>query len=70
MRADLDLDVADPQVTARAIAPSLRDSDAVRFAVDAGERLEVRVEADRLGALRGGTNTALMLTRLSDKFQR
>ncbi|MFB6294312.1 MAG: KEOPS complex subunit Pcc1 [Candidatus Nanohaloarchaea archaeon] len=70
MNADLDLDIADPDQVAAAVAPSLRDSDAVRFDIDPGATLGITVAADRIGALRGGVNTALMLTRLAAKFQR
>ncbi|MDY6765782.1 MAG: hypothetical protein SVW77_00280 [Candidatus Nanohaloarchaea archaeon] len=69
MRADLSLDVAAAPQTAAAVTPSLRSTDAVRFDVDAQDALHVTVEADRLGALRGGVNTALVLVRTATKFQ-
>lgn len=68
MNAELALDMSDIETVRKAVSPSLRDSGKVRFDVGAGEALAIAVEADTLGALRGGVNTALMLSRLSDKF--
>ncbi len=65
MRADLSLDVAEPGAVVAAVGPSLRSSDAVRFDVSAGDTVDITVESERLGALRGATNTALMLSTLS-----
>lgn len=69
MNAELSLDVPDPDRVAAAVRPSLRSGGAVTFEVGAGDTLRIGVEADRLGALRGGVNTALMLTRTATKFR-
>lgn len=68
MRADLELDVEEPGKVRKAVSPSLRSSDKVGFDTSAGEKLEISVESKKLGSLRGGANTALMLTRLATKF--
>lgn len=71
MRADLELDVEDPGAVHAAVAPDLTDSDRLSFDTDVGDgRLRIRIEADSLGVLRGGTNTAMMLTKLSQRFIR
>ncbi len=68
MKARLELDVS-PTV-AEAVSPSLQSSDRVQFDVEHGRDLEIGIEADGLGPLRGATNTALMLAKLSDRFTR
>lgn len=65
MKADLSIEAADPARVAAAVGPSLRDSDAVRFDVSADDTVDIAVETGKMGALRGATNTALMLTALS-----
>lgn len=71
MRADLALDIEDPDGVMAAVRPDLTDSQRIAFdvAVD-GDELHIGVEADSLGVLRGGINTALMLTKLSEKTMR
>jgi len=68
MNASLSMAVADTDTVAAAVRPSLQDSDAATFTVDAGEELQVDVTADTFGVLRGTVNTAMMLTRLSHKI--
>ncbi|MFB6295200.1 MAG: hypothetical protein ABEI97_05545 [Candidatus Nanohaloarchaea archaeon] len=68
MNADLSLDVDAPDQVAAALEPSLRDGGTVTFDLAAGDALDITVAADRLGTLRGGVNTALMLTRTATKF--
>lgn len=70
MRARLDLDVARPEDVQHALDPALRDSNAVRFDTTVDDQFHVTVESEKLGALRGATNTALMLSKLSDKILR
>lgn len=67
MNATLELDVEHPAVAGAAVSPSLQGSGPVEFTVEAGETVDIAVASDRLGSLRGAVNTALMLTRLSDK---
>jgi len=67
MRAELELDVPEPDKLRDAVGPSLRSSEKVGFEVRSPGDLEITVEADRLGPLRGGTNTALMLVRLATR---
>lgn len=71
MRADLGLDIEDPGAVMAAVRPDLTDGQRISFdiAVDSDE-LQIGVEADSLGVLRGGVNTALMLTKLSEKTMR
>lgn len=71
MRADLGLDIEDPRAVMAAVRPDLTDSERISFdiAVDDDE-LQISVGADSLGVLRGGVNTALMLTKLSEKTMR
>lgn len=69
MKAAVTLDVDEPERLRQAVAPSLRSSDAVAFdtGVD-GDGFHIDVETDRLGALRGATNSALMLSSLGAKI--
>ncbi len=69
MIADLSLDIDRPGQVAAAVGPSLRDGGTVGFDIAAGDTLDITVEADRLGTLRGGVNTALMLARTATKFE-
>ncbi len=65
MNAVFELDVEQPETVRDAITPSLRDSDAVQYSVAGDDALRVQIETDTLGQLRGATNTALMLIKLS-----
>lgn len=67
MNATLALDVERPDAVRDAIKPSLRDSDAVQYSVvsDTADQIQVEIKTDTLGQLRGATNTALMLIKLS-----
>ncbi|MDY6776476.1 MAG: hypothetical protein SVQ76_00045 [Candidatus Nanohaloarchaea archaeon] len=66
MRAEFQLEV--PEDVGRAVGPSLRSSDRVSFEVEQGDGLQVGIETEDLGALRGASNTALMLSKLSNRF--
>lgn len=66
MKSVLDLDVPQPGAVKEAIAASLRDSDNVAYRIDAENGLRIEIETDGLGSLRGATNTALMLVKLSN----
>ncbi len=65
MNVTLELDTAQPDAVHDAIAPSLRDTDSVQYQVSADEQLHVTIQAETLGQLRGATNTAMMLIKLS-----
>ncbi len=67
MNAELELDVDRPRTVAAALAPSLRDGGTVAFGIAADDTVDITVEAEKLGSLRGGVNTALMLARLAEK---
>jgi tRNA threonylcarbamoyladenosine modification (KEOPS) complex Pcc1 subunit len=66
MESTLTLDVAQADKIGRALAPSLRDSDTVQYRFAADDQLQITISAEGLGPLRGATNTALMLTKLSN----
>lgn len=66
MQSVLDLDVSHPDAVRDAIAPSLRDSNAVQYRISADDNLRIEIDATGLGPLRGATNTALMLVKLSN----
>lgn len=66
MNAALDLEADDAETLEAVLEPSLRGFGGTSFDVTAENgRLHIGVEAEKLGALRGATNTALMLTKLA-----
>lgn len=67
--ATLDLAVADPTYVKAAIEPDLQDSDRIGFDVSADEQLHVTVQAETLGVIRGGLNTAMKLVKLATRFE-
>lgn len=66
MKATLDIDVPDAESVGQAVSPSLRDSSTVSYSFITGDGLQVTISSDRLGPLRGATNTTLMLIKLSN----
>lgn len=70
MKAELAIPMDHPDRVRSAVAPSLRDSDAVSFEIGQGDGLDITVQAETLGTLRGAVNTALMLTKLSQNMGR
>jgi tRNA threonylcarbamoyladenosine modification (KEOPS) complex Pcc1 subunit len=65
MEATLSLDIAHASQAGDALVGSLRDSDAVQYRFEEQDGLRITITANGLGPLRGATNTALMLAKLS-----
>ncbi len=68
MKASLELDVDNARDVYRVVEPDLQDSGRVSFDVSVDESLQVDVEADSLGALRGALNTATKLSKLGSRM--
>lgn len=66
VKAALELDVDNVEAVHNAVGPSLRSTSTVSYDVHADDMLNIAVETEKLGSLRGAVNTTLMLVKLSD----
>ena len=67
-RAELEFDLDHPEKVQSSVAPDLSDSGRVVFDTWMDDGLNVSVEADSLGSMRGALNTVMRLVKLSEKF--
>ena len=67
-RAELEFELDHPEKVCDSLVPDLSDSGRVVFETSIDEGLNVSVEADSLGSMRGGLNTVMRLVKLSEKF--
>lgn len=71
MRTELEIDSDKPGKLSRAITPSLDSSERVDYKiVKQEEKIEIIIETDSLGSLRGTTDAAFRLALLSKKILR
>ena len=67
MITKLELDIDNPDIR-KILEPSLDSDSKVNYSLEAGQNLNIRIETDSLGPLRGSTDTAFRLAMLADKI--
>jgi len=67
MNAELRIESSKSSEIAEVLSSSLRTDDKVGYSLRDGEELEIQIETDTLGRMRGATDTALMLSMLAEK---
>lgn len=69
MRAQVDLEVEKPGTVKRILEPSLENNRKVSYSLETGSQaLSIEVETERLGPLRGCTDTVFRLSSLATKI--
>lgn len=70
MKADLSFDVERPEQLEKAVGLSLESSDKVRYNYSSdNESFNVKVSTDRVGSLRGATDSVFRLVSLSNRLR-
>jgi tRNA threonylcarbamoyladenosine modification (KEOPS) complex Pcc1 subunit len=71
MKTEIQIDTDNPGQLEKAVSPSLDSTDRVSYVVESDEgSLDIEIETDGLGSLRGCTDTAFRLTSLTEKILR
>ena len=71
MKTELEIDTDNPGKLARALDPSFESADRVSYELERKENgIDIRIETDTLGTLRGATDNAFRLALLSEKMLR
>jgi tRNA threonylcarbamoyladenosine modification (KEOPS) complex Pcc1 subunit len=69
MNTQLDVETSNNEQVASSVQPSLKNNERVTYSTYTGEKsFHVGIEADRLGVLRGCTDSAFRLIMLADKI--
>lgn len=69
MKADISLDLRDPELVGRTVTPSLGNTDGNSFETEIDEEeFRIEIEASGSGALRGCMDAAMRLSKLGEKI--
>ncbi len=68
MKAELEIDAENPGRLREILRPSLESRDKVNLEVEASDVLEVYIQTEGLGPLRGTTDNVFRLTSLAKKI--
>ncbi len=68
MKTDISVEVSQPVLTADSVRPSLRDNDKVTYRLENnGDSLDINISTEKLGVLRGCSDSVFRLIMLADK---
>ncbi len=69
MNTQLDVETSNNEQVAASVQPSLKNNERVNYSSETGEQsFHVSIETDRLGVLRGCTDSTFRLIMLADKI--
>lgn len=68
MKAELEIDAINPGRLREILRPSIESRDKVNLEVEASDVLEVYIQTEGLGPLRGTTDNVFRLTSLAKKI--
>lgn len=70
MEAKLQLEAESPELVKRVIEVDEDGSESMSVDIEAGEKIKVKIETDRISNMRAGINTMLRLVKTSEKATR
>lgn len=69
MNTQIDLEISHVENVAASVQPSLENNERVTYSTDIREQsFQISIETDRIGVLRGCTDSAFRLIMLADKM--
>lgn len=69
MKSEINLDLQEPEATKRILDQSLDTDSKVKYGLKASDKLQIRIETESIGPLRGSTDTAFRLAMLTEKIR-
>ena len=69
MKTDISFELSEPVLTADSVRPSLKDNEKVTYRLENQEdSLDINIETEKLGVLRGCSDSVFRLIMLADKI--